>query len=84
LNFAVWKARILSVLAKNRVKNFALRVITIPVDPNDNDKYEEAMAGTKRIILDRVKDHVLPHITKKEMTFEMWKALKKLYQHTSV
>ena len=43
-NFAVWKARILSVLDRNHVKNFSLRKIAIPVDPNDNDKYEEAMA----------------------------------------
>jgi len=42
------------------------------------------MARAKSIILDRVKDHVVPHIAEKEMTFEMWEALKKLYQHTSV
>ena len=61
-NFVVWKARILSVLDRNHVKNFALKVIAIPVDPNDNDKYEEAMARAKCIILDKVKDHVVPHI----------------------
>ena len=83
-NFAVWKARILSVLDKNRVKNFALKTIAIPVDPNDNDKYEEAMARAKCIILDVVKDHVVQHIVEKETTVEMWEALKKLYQHTYV
>ena len=83
-NFAVSKARILSVLDRNRVKNFALKVIAIPVDPNDNDKYEEAMVRAKSIILDGVKDHVVPHIAEKEATFEMWEALKKLYQHTYV
>ena len=61
LNFAVWKARILSVLDRNRAKNFALKTIAIPVDPTDNDKYEEAMARAKSIILDGVKDHVVPH-----------------------
>ena len=35
------------------------------------------------ITLDGVKDHVVPHIAKKETTFEMWETLKKLYQHTS-
>lgn len=84
LNCAVWKAKILSVLDKNRLKNFALKVIAIPVDPNDNDKYEEAMARARSIMLDRVKDHVVPHIAEKETTYEMWEAFKKLYQHTSV
>ena len=46
-NFAVWKAKILSVLDRNCIKNFALKVIAILVDPNDNDRYEEAMARAK-------------------------------------
>ena len=61
-----------------------MKVIAILVDPNDDDRYEEAMARAKSIILDGVKDHVVPHITEKETTFEMWEALKKLYQHTSM
>ena len=83
-NFTVWKAKILSILDRNRVKNFALKVIAVPDDPNDNDKYEEAMARAKIIIFDEVKDHVVPHIAEKETTYEMWGTLKKLYQHTSV
>ena len=61
-----------------------MRTIAIPVDPADNDKYEEAMARAKSIILDRVKDHLVPHIAEEETKNEMWEALKKLYQHTSV
>ena len=68
-NFVVWKAKILSVLDKNRVKHFALRSITIPNDPADNDRCE---------------DHIVPHITKKNTAQEMWEALTKLYQHTSM
>ena len=83
-NFIVWKAKILSVLDRNRVKHFALRTIAIPFDPTDNDKYKEAMARAKSIILDGVKDHVVPHIVEKEMTNELWEALKKLYWHTSM
>jgi len=83
-NFAVWKARILSVLDRNRVKNFALKFIVVPVNPNENERYEKAMARAKCIILDGVKDHVVPHIAMKETKVEMWEALKNLYQHTSV
>ena len=83
-NFIVWKAKILSILDSNRLKDFALKTIAIPVDPTENNKYEEAMARTKSIILDRVKDHVVPHIAEKDTTNEMWEALKKLYHHTSV
>ena len=77
-NFAVWKTKILLVLDSNHAKNFALKVVVIPVDPNDNDRYEEAMVRSKCIILDMVKDHVVPHITEKQMAVEMWEALKNL------
>jgi len=83
-NFVVWKAKILSVLDRNHIKHFALRTIAIPVDPTDNDRYEDAMARAKSIILDGVKDHIVPHISKKNMTQEMWEALTKLYQHISM
>jgi len=61
-----------------------LKTIAIPIDPTENDKYEEAMARAKSIILDGVKDHVVPHIAENETENEMWEALKKLYQHTSM
>ncbi len=83
-NFVVWKARILSVLNKNRVKHFTLKTIVIAVDPVEKDKYEEAMARAKSIILDKVKDHVVPHIAEKETANAMWEALMKLYQYTSM
>jgi len=83
-NFAIWKARILSVLDRHRIKGFALRTVAIPVDPTDNEKYEDAMARAKCIILYGVKDHVIPHIAEKNTAKEMWDTLMTLYQGTSV
>ena len=59
-------------------------MIAILVDPTHNDRYEDAMARAKSIILDRVKDHIVPHIVEKNTAQGMWEALTKLYQHTSV
>ena len=67
-NFAVWKARILSVLNRNHVKHFALRTIAIPVDLADKDRYEDAMVRARSIILDGVKGHMVPHIAEKNTT----------------
>lgn len=83
-NFIVWKARILYVLDRNSFKHFSLKMIAILVDLDKNDKYKEAMARAKSIILDGVKDHVVPHISQKDTTNVMWEALTKLYHHTSV
>lgn len=83
-NFVIWKARILSVLDRHRIKGFTLRTVAIPVDPTNNEKYEDAMVKAKCIILDGVKDHVVPHITEKNTAKEMWDILTTLYQGTSV
>eukprot|EP00253_Pinus_taeda_P014291 PITA_14291 len=58
--------------------------MAIPVDPVANERYEEEITKAKCIILDGVKDHVVPHIAEKETIKEMWDTLKTLYQQTSV
>ena len=42
------------------------------------------MTKAKCIILDGVKDHVVPHIAEKETAKEMSDTLKTFYQHTSM
>ena len=83
-NFVVWKAKILSILDRHRIKAFALRTVAIPVDPAENERYEDAMAKAKCIILDGVKDHVVQYIAEKETMKGMRDTSKTLYQHTSM
>ena len=37
----------------------------------------------RRVILDAVKDHVIPHISAKDHAFQMWIALTNLYQSSN-
>ena len=83
-NFFIWKARILAILDKHRVKDYALKTVVVPVDPDTNDKYEEAMAKPKCMILDGVKDHIIPHIVDKNIANEMWRTLTTLNYGSSV
>ena len=34
----------------------------------------------RRILVDGVKDHIIPHLSSKKTTKDMWEALVKLYQ----
>lgn len=79
-NFVIQKGRILVVLDKNRIKDYALKVVVVSVNVDPLKKYEEAQAKAKCMILDGVKDHVVPHIAKKETAREMWETLTTLYQ----
>jgi len=59
-------------------------VSTIVVFPSTNliylDLHEVKEAKSQRIILDGVKDHLIPHLVEKKTTKEMWDALKNLYE----
>jgi len=58
--------------------------MAILIDPAENEKYEDAMVRAKCMILEGVKDHVISHITEKNIAKEMWDTLTTLYQDTSV
>ena len=45
--------------------------------------YEKSNIRAMRVILDAVKDHIVPHVSGKDHAFEMWEVLTKLYQSTN-
>jgi len=69
---------------RHRIKDYALKVVVIPVDPTENEKYEEVQARAKCMILHGVKDHVKAHIAEKNTAKEMWDILTTLYRGSSV
>ena len=54
--------------------------VTIPIDATVKATYEKKNIKAQRILLDAIKDHVIPHITGKCNAYEMWDALTKPYQ----
>ena len=78
-NFVIWKARILAALDEHRIKDYALREVVVSDDVDPLKKYEEAQSKAKHLIMDGIKDHVIPHIAEKNTTREMWTALTTMY-----
>ena len=65
-NYLQWKVRIASVLKENKLWTFANTIVPVPsADPIALDVHEVKEARAQRIILDRVKDHLIPHLTEK-------------------
>jgi hypothetical protein len=80
-NYLQWKVRITSVLKENKLWLFANTVVPVPAsNPIALDVHEVKEAKTQRIILDGVRDHLIPHLAEKKTTKEMWDALKSLYE----
>jgi len=69
------------VLKENKLWAFVCTTVPVPVhDPIALDLHEVKEARAQRILLDGVKDHLIPHLAEKKTAKEMWDALTKLYQ----
>ena len=78
-NFLVWKARILIFLEVYNLRNHAKQTLATPTDADLLRNHKEVVGYAKRLIMDSIKDHIVPHITEKKTANEMWKALISLY-----
>ena len=80
-NYLQWKARISVVLWENKLWPHVSTIVAVPSsDPVALDLYEIKEARAQRIILDGVKDHLIPHLAEKTIAKEMWDTLKGLYE----
>eukprot|EP00253_Pinus_taeda_P005925 PITA_05925 len=57
--------------------------VVVPTDTTQLAEYNNKNNKGKRLILDGVKDHCIPHVKGKSNAHEMWTALSNLYQSTN-
>jgi hypothetical protein len=70
-----------AVLKENKIWNYVSFVVVAPTtDPIALDLHEVKESKAQRIILDGVKYPLIPHLSEKKTTYEMWEALKNLFE----
>ena len=62
-NFRSWKTRILFNLDENDIHNYMKDVLE-PKSDEEKTKHKKHEATAKRILINYVKDHLIPHIAK--------------------
>ena len=82
-NFSVWKARILIVLEAYGLRDHAEQTLATSTYADLLRKHREVAGHAKRLIMDSIKDHIVPQIAEKRIANEMWKALNSLYEGKS-
>jgi hypothetical protein len=82
-NFIPWKARVTLILMENGFWEFANTTLTPPTDPKELEFHNQKDVKAKRIILDAVKDHLIPHLFEKKSAREMFEALTNLFQSSN-
>ena len=82
-NWTPWKARIVLLLEECELWELVEHAVTLPTDPILLAKFKKKNVRAKRIILDSVKDHIIPHVIGKDYAFQMWESLSNLYQSSN-
>jgi hypothetical protein len=80
-NYPTWKERMTMVLEVNEVLEHTPETATAPTDAAQLAIWKKGEAKAKSLILDGIKDHVVPHLSGKTTAKDMWKALSDLYQN---
>jgi hypothetical protein len=80
-NYLQWKVRLSAVLKENKIYSCVNSVVAaLAADPVALDLHETKETKAQRIILDGVKDHLIPRLAEKKTAKEMWNALKNLFE----
>jgi hypothetical protein len=79
-NFRSWKTRILLVLEENELQNHVKEVIPEPEGAEEKAKYKKNEAKAKRILIDSIKDHLIPHVVELKTAKEVYDALVGLFE----
>jgi hypothetical protein len=75
-NYSSWKERIKLVFLVNNLWKFVDSQTIKPTNPTELAKYNKLYAKSRLIILDGVKDHLIPHLIGKATTWHKWEAMK--------
>jgi len=89
-NYCAWRARIILLLEENEllevVDNDPANPIAVPdatVDLVAYTAFHKKDVKARRMILDAVKDHIIPHIGQLGRAYLMWDTLTKTYQSSN-
>jgi len=79
-NFISWKTMILFILEEDEIKNHVKKVIAEPEGEEEKSNYRKNEGKAKRIPIDSVKDHLIPHISELDTAKKMYDALVGLFE----
>ena len=79
-NFPTWKERITRILDVSDSEEHIDSTKVAPIDSADLIAWKKIDSRAMLIIMDGVKDHIVPHLSSKKTTIEMWTDLESLCQ----
>jgi CRISPR/Cas system-associated endonuclease Cas3-HD len=80
-DFRAWKARVVLLLEENDLKDYVESVVVALTNHQELATHKKKEVKAKRVLLESMKDHLIPHIAEKATAKEMYDALVGLYRN---
>lgn len=73
-NLRPWRERMYLLLVMNDLCEFSNTIIQPPTNATNMTNHRKNVVKSRLLILDVVRDHIIPHISGKKISREMWDA----------
>jgi hypothetical protein len=83
-NLCAWKYRIGLILEENDLAKFIKENVSEPEEDEAKEKYKKDMIRVERIIVDSIKDHLIPQVSSKNTPKDMFDALTRMYEGKNI
>lgn len=83
-NYRAWKKSIDLILEKHKVLNLIQGKVKKPTDEAEKEKFRETTILSMNLIVDGVKDNLIPYISNIDSAKEMYEALSKLFTSKNI
>ena len=83
-NFRAWKYSIGLILKENDFEKYIKDEIPEPKEAEAKEKHKKDLIRAQRIIADSIKDHLIPQVSSKKTSKEMYDVLSRMYEGRNI
>ena len=83
-NYRAWKYRIGLILKENDLEKYIKDEVAEPVEAKPKEKHKKDLIRAQRIIVDSIKDHLIPQVSSKETPNQMYDSLSRIYEGDNI
>jgi hypothetical protein len=81
---AAWKYRVMLILEENDLVSFVEQDIEEPEEDEAKAKYKKDLIKEKRIIIDSIKNYLIPHVSALKSQKQMMDSLSRLFEGKNI
>ena len=82
-NFSSWKSRLTLVLEENEILNYVEEEVPKPQEESEKFLWKGNQTKVRKIMVDSLKNHLVPHISKLKTAKAMFDSLKNLFENNN-